>query len=414
MELAKRSGTLLARACLRAEGRGDIAATVELLQRAINLLPPGAERRLLIAQVALEVLSAGDGARAESLLIEVLGESESAHDERAAAWAQLGLLVVRSSTQASEASEYVREAERLRDHLSALGDVEGAQQAQLLAGWGLFSSGRAAACFSRTQAVMDADPPPSAPIVARAQRQRGVAAVYGPLPADDALKLIEQSIAEGMPAPGAELGASRMLGLIGRIPEARAMIARGREKISELGDRILLSTADAAAGTTALLSGDVEEAIRTLQRSYDDKVATGDRGFASTTAAELAEAYLADNDLPHAWEYGAIARETSAGDDIASQAGGRQIQARVLAARGEHAEAEALAREAVAIMERTDYLVHHGDALVHLARVLHAAGKADEALAAARTAVELYDRKRATFLVERTRQLIAEWSGQPV
>ncbi len=34
------SGTLLARACRRAEGRGDIAATVELLQRAIGLLPP--------------------------------------------------------------------------------------------------------------------------------------------------------------------------------------------------------------------------------------------------------------------------------------------------------------------------------------------------------------------------------------
>ena len=204
-----------------------------------------------------------------------------------------------------------------------------------------------------------------------------------------------------------------MLGLIGRIPEARAMIARGREKISELGDRILLSTADAVAGTIALLSGDVEEAIRSLQRSYADKVATGDRGFASTTAAELAEAYLESQDLAHAWEYGAIARETSARDDIASQAAGRQVQARVLSARGEHGEAEALAREAVEILERSDYLTYRGEALVHLARVLYAAGKADEAVAAARAAVELYDRKGATFLVERTKKLIVEWSGQP-
>ena len=209
--------------------------------------------------------------------------------------------------------------------------------------------------------------------------------------------------------PGAELGAGMLLAFLGRIPEASASIARGRERIAELGDRLTLSSADAAAGTIALLSGDVAEAIRSLQRSYDDKVATGDRGFASTTAAELAEAYLEDNDLAHAWDYGAIARETSARDDIASQAGGRQIQARVLSARGQHAEAETLAREAVAIMERTDYLAYHGDALVHLARVLKSAGKADEAVAAARTAVELYDRKRATFLVERTRKLIAEW-----
>jgi hypothetical protein len=54
----------------------------------------------------------------------------------------------------------------------------------------------------------------------------------------------------------------------------------------------------------------------------------------------------------------------------------------------------------------------HGDALVHLANVLHAAGKADEAVAAARQAVELYERKRATFLVERTRKLIGVWGGR--
>jgi tetratricopeptide (TPR) repeat protein len=203
-----------------------------------------------------------------------------------------------------------------------------------------------------------------------------------------------------------------MLTCLGRFPEAVAAITRGRERISELGDRIMLANMDSAAGAVSLLSGDVAEAIRSLQRSYDGKVATGDRAFASTAAAELAEAYLEDSDLAHAWEYATIARETSAGDDIASQAGGRQIQARVLSARGQHAEAEALGREAVAIMERTDYLAFHGDALVHLARVLHAAGKADEALAAARAAAEVYDRKRATFLAERTTRLIAEWSGK--
>ncbi len=184
----------------------------------------------------------------------------------AAAWAQIGLLVVRSSTQSTEPSDYVREAELLRDRLTVLGDVEGAQHAELLAGWGMFTAGRAGECFVRAQAVLDSGPTPGGPTAALAEQQRGVAAVFGPLAADEVLKLIEQSIAEGMSAPGAELGASRMLGLVGRIPEARAMIARGREKISELGDRILLSTADAAAGSIALLSGDVEEAIRSLQR----------------------------------------------------------------------------------------------------------------------------------------------------
>ena len=410
MELARRSGTLLAQACRRAEGRGDIAATVELLQRAIDLMPPGAERRLLIAQVGSVVLSAGDGARAESLLTDVLAESESARDERAAAWAQMGLLNVRSSTQSTEPSENVHEAERLRDQLTALGDTEGAQRAGLVAAFGLFVAGRAAEAFARSQAVLDSGPAPGGPIAIWAKAQRGMASVWGPLPADEALQLLEQLFAEGMSAPGAELAAARLLASMGRVSDARAWVARGSERLSELGDRIMLSLADEVAAAIALQSGDVAEALRALQRSYADKVATGDRGYASTTAAALAEAYLESEDLAHAWEYGAIARETSARDDIASQAGGRQIQARVLSARGEHAEAEALAREAVAILERTDYLTFHGEALVHLARVLYAAGKADEAVAAARAAMELYERKRATFLVERTRKLIAEWS----
>jgi hypothetical protein len=93
--------------------------------------------------------------------------------------------------------------------------------------------------------------------------------------------------------------------------------------------------------------------------------------------------------------------------------GGRQIQAEVLSARGQHQEAEALAREAVAIMEATDYLAFRGGALVHLARVLQAAGKGADAVEAARRAIDLYEAKGATFFADSTRKLIADWSAQP-
>ncbi len=55
--------------------------------------------------------------------------------------------------------------------------------------------------------------------------------------------------------------------------------------------------------------------------------------------------------------------------------------------------------------------MQHGDMLVHLAHVLREAGKADEAVTAAREAVALYDRKGATFFVERTQRLIDEWTA---
>ena len=71
----------------------------------------------------------------------------------------------------------------------------------------------------------------------------------------------------------------------------------------------------------------------------------------------------------------------------------RQVRAKVLARRGEHAEAERLAREAVAICEETDMLDAQGDAYADLAEVLLLGGKADEAAAALEQALERYERK---------------------
>ena len=71
----------------------------------------------------------------------------------------------------------------------------------------------------------------------------------------------------------------------------------------------------------------------------------------------------------------------------------RQVRAKVLARRGEHAEAERLAREAVAIGEKTDMLNAQGDAYADLAEVLLLGGQADEAAAALEQALDRYERK---------------------
>ena len=86
----------------------------------------------------------------------------------------------------------------------------------------------------------------------------------------------------------------------------------------------------------------------------------------------------------------------------------RQVRAKVLARRGEHAEAERLAREAVAIGEGTDSLVGQGDANADLAEVLLLAGKRDEAATALRRALERYERKGHVVLAERMRERLAE------
>jgi class 3 adenylate cyclase len=415
VELAGRAGSMLGQASRRAESRGDITASVDLMERAASLLDRTADRRLLIAQVAPNLLFTGDGPRAERLLQEVLAESEESGDARGAAWARLGLLFVQSSTQSGSASDYARDAEVLRDQLIELGDAEGAQQAELLAALGLFVIGRAGEGGARAQAIIDAVPSSSSgSLASRARGLRAVAAMAGPMPADEVLRLVETEVGSGTQLPAGASGPTRMLCLQGRFAEARAALTFATEEVAEHGGQILTSSeAHEVAGTVALMAGDNRRAVHDLQLAYDEKMAAGDPAGASTTATALAEAYLGAQDLDQAWRYAEIARATSSRDDFASQGRSRQVQARVLSARGQQGEAEALAREAVAIVGATDYLVVHGDALVHLAHVLHAAGRSEEATASAGEAVGLYDRKGATFPAERTRDLIRSWSMDP-
>lgn len=81
------------------------------------------------------------------------------------------------------------------------------------------------------------------------------------------------------------------------------------------------------------------------------------------------------------------------------------MQARVHAHRGEHGEAERLAREAIAIVERTDILNNQADALSDLAEVLAASDRGEDAAAALDAALERYERKKnlATIGQVRTR-----------
>ena len=85
----------------------------------------------------------------------------------------------------------------------------------------------------------------------------------------------------------------------------------------------------------------------------------------------------------------------------------RQVRAKVLARRGEHAEAEQLAREAVAIGDGTDALNWQGDAYADLAEVLLLSGKPDEAAAALEQALDRYERKENLVMARRIRDRLA-------
>jgi len=98
----------------------------------------------------------------------------------------------------------------------------------------------------------------------------------------------------------------------------------------------------------------------------------------------------------------------AAADDAFSQVLWRTARAKVRARRGDLPEAEALAREAVALAERTDLLNTHGDTVADLGEVLALAGRPDEAAAVFADAAEILERKGNRASLERVHHAAEE------
>ena len=98
-------------------------------------------------------------------------------------------------------------------------------------------------------------------------------------------------------------------------------------------------------------------------------------------------------------------------EDFVTHAMWRGVRAKLLARAGRLEAAEALARDALGLIERTDLLTHQGDALLDLADVLGLAGRTDEAGDAARGALGLYERKGNLVSAQRAGLRLASGRG---
>ena len=119
----------------------------------------------------------------------------------------------------------------------------------------------------------------------------------------------------------------------------------------------------------------------------------GERAFRSTMAAFLARTILEQGRDQEAEDFAELSAELAASGDLTTQILWRCVRARVLARRTEIQEAEALAREAPAIAEATDFLNYRAYALLDLSHVLEASRRGDEAVAATSGALHLYELK---------------------
>ena len=131
----------------------------------------------------------------------------------------------------------------------------------------------------------------------------------------------------------------------------------------------------------------------------------GDGALLATTAAMLAQSEYEQERHEEAEQLCELSARTAPPEDLVTQVLWRGVQAKALARREQHAEADALAREAVGLVETTDLLTHHGDALLDLAVVSRLAGNAADADAAMEAGCALHERKGNVAAAQRVKRM---------
>ena len=404
-----------AMARLAYEGAADLYdKALHALDELDDELPDRADLQaeLLVARCEA-LLAAGDVGSAGGAVSQLQG---AAHDSaRLAAWGtcfdgQLSML-----TDPERLDEIETALGAAAEELAGLDDAAGEAKAHTVRAGCLARLGRIGDCETALDQALTA--------ARRAGEHRRVnavlagaplAALWGPNPVPraggrclDVVRLLR--ITTGSPV--VEATSTRCQGVLdafrGRAAAGRQLIESARRSLTELGMRHALLEVDQFAGIVELVADDPAAAEPLLRRAYNGFRRMGLEADTAETAALLARACLALNRDAEADEL-CTESERLAGHALKPSIAWRTVRAQLLARGGAHDEAQRVAEEAVALAERTDALVDHGDACLALATVLDAAGDASGARAAAERAVGLYELKGAAALAEKARSVLGE------
>ena len=233
------------------------------------------------------------------------------------------------------------------------------------------------------------------------------ALMFGPRPADEAILTLDALLPDN-PHPDPVLCRAVLLAMLGRSAEADEI---ARDFAARLRDLTGDDDAEFHLGLIAATSGRHQDAVTHLRRFCDLIEARGQRGYLSSFAPMLGRSLCELDRHDEAEPLAQLGRELGDVHDTASQAMWRQVQARVEARRGRFAEAEQLAREAVAINERTDNLNGQGEGLWDLAEILYLAGPPEDAEGVLIQALECFERKKNRAQAAQVRARLAAFRG---
>ena len=405
-ELARRAADRLAAAAERAALRQDATAAVTLYERALALAPDGPsafERELKLIGRRVQ---AGDLAGALHDADALIERAERDRDTVRELRARLARAPVSYLAERMSGDELRQLAEEALELFAARGDDAGLADAWLVASavdhaalrWRPMKLAleRALEHAERIGDRLRAD---------EAGGKLGTAYQYGPFPVDEALAWCQAHPSEH-PFRYASLG--QLEAMRGNFAQARELARIARERAQERGQLLLAAGVSMEAAEVELWAGDFQRAAEVALAGVAELERLGEQGWLSTIAGHGAEALYQLGRDEEAWAMTERAEQASAADDVITQMLVLQVRAKILSRRGDHAEAERLARSAVAWGDPTDALEVKARSHLDLALVLAAAGKRVEGLAALDAAQAFFAEKGHTVGVARVEALRSE------
>jgi class 3 adenylate cyclase/tetratricopeptide (TPR) repeat protein len=417
-ELAARAGRLLAAGGRRAVDRGDVAAAMNLLGRAVALMdeqdPALPDLLVRLGRVAIE---AGELELGGTTLDRAESASAAVGDEAAGLRARLARIELFLTLSPEGVIDRIDlETREAIPALERLGDDEGLARAyRALAEIGLLRL-RARDCETSLQrAAFHAERAGDRSALADTLLWLAIVPYLGSARPEEMIRRCDEVRAR---APGdrtVEAFAAFVEGIanamLGRSEEGRELHRRAREIVRDLGMQLTIGGSAVFVGGLETIAGDFTAAERAYRAGYDVLSAIGEKGFLSTIAGELANTLVELGRSDEAIELADVSRETGASEDLITQVLWREARARVLARRERLEEAIQLAEEAVEMMTGSDAADSMAAALSALSEVCELAGRRDDARRALREALELLERRGNQPVADRTRTNLERLEG---
>ena len=389
--LAQRAAEHLHAAGGRASERGDVAATINLLERALACAPDGGVLKATASvDLADCLLDLGDLARVDELL------STAEHEPQVANVAQLTRFEWLLHAEPHGATSVIEaRLPQLVERFAQARDVRALARAHKVASAVHWLATKAIAAGEELRLVADyARMAGDGGMRSRALAQYVLMLIYGPqdsVAVASELEMIEGEDVGPYLSAFLDLGRGELERLEGNFDGARRFTRGAIEALGALGMGAAQGGLEQDLGQVELSAGDPSGARAALMRSDAIFAELGERALRSTTQALLADAHERLGDRSAAQAAIELSVELSADEDVLNFALTHQIRARLALADGDGAAAERWATSAVRYWCRTDFIRHLARARLDLARVLSA--RPEEASAEAQRALELYAAK---------------------